>query len=147
MASESLKGVGVRSIFRDDLGFRRTKEGGACLDTGVADEAGVAGNHVFDVASRPMTELTTSLGHEMLSHCLHLQVAGRRQPGRSIPLSGSPAVGGTGPQGEVKPACSISDGHSHAANKSKRKQEKRERRKLTLKSLSPFSFLLCFPWS
>ena len=43
----------------------------ACDDTGVADESGIAGDHVFDVTGRLVTELATPFGHEMLSHwCL-----------------------------------------------------------------------------
>jgi len=68
MSSEPLKRVSVGPIFRNRLGFSGAKEGGACLDAGAADEAGVAGNHVFDVASRFVTELTTSLRDEMLGH-------------------------------------------------------------------------------
>ena len=72
MSSEPLKRVSVGPIFRNRLGFSGAKEGGACLDAGAADEAGVAGNHVFDVARRPVTELTTSFGDEMLCHCFAL---------------------------------------------------------------------------
>jgi hypothetical protein len=68
VTSEALKSVRVWPFSRGGLRFSGAKEGGACLDAGAADEAGVAGNHVFDVASRFVTELTTSLRDEMLGH-------------------------------------------------------------------------------
>ena len=75
MSSEPLKRVSVGPIFRNRLGFSGAKEGGACLDAGAADEAGVAGNHVFDVASRFVTELTTSLRNEMLGQYCTLKLS------------------------------------------------------------------------
>ena len=75
MTSEALKSVRVWPFSRGGLRFSGTKEGGACLDAGAADEAGVAGNHVFDVASRFVTELTTSLRNEMLGQYCTLKLS------------------------------------------------------------------------
>ncbi|HJZ78599.1 MAG TPA: hypothetical protein VKE51_43020 [Vicinamibacterales bacterium] len=71
VSGEPLKGVPVRALFRWRLRCTGAKQRRACDDTGVADEAGIPGDHVFDVARCPMTELTTPFRYEMLGQ-LHL---------------------------------------------------------------------------
>jgi hypothetical protein len=70
VSSEALKSVTVLTLFgwRGCGGLQQRR---ACDDTGIANESRIAGDHVFDVARRPVTELTTPVGHEMLSQwCL-----------------------------------------------------------------------------
>jgi hypothetical protein len=67
VSRESLKRVTVRTFFSCRLGFRGLKERRACDNASVADEAGIAGDHVFDVPGGRVTKLATPFGHEMLS--------------------------------------------------------------------------------
>lgn len=67
MSGEALERVTVRTLLGWRLGCGGLQQRGACNDTGVADEAGIAGDHVFDVARRPVTKLATPFGYEMLS--------------------------------------------------------------------------------
>jgi hypothetical protein len=67
MALEALKDVSIgAAVLRRCLGG--SQKGGTAVDARIADESGVAGNHVLDVARRLMTELAAPLGNEQLGH-------------------------------------------------------------------------------
>jgi len=71
VSRELLKRVTVRTLFGCGLGCRGLKQRRTCDDASVANEAGIAGDHVFDVPRCGVTKLATSFGHEILSQwCL-----------------------------------------------------------------------------
>jgi hypothetical protein len=112
MSSEPLKRVTVRTLFGCRLGCGGLKQRRARDDTGVANEAGVSGDHVFDVPRRRVTELATSFGNEMLGQrCLPSRSPAADSQGEHLGYRHemSPPTAAPGERAGCPRACSSAD--------------------------------------